>query len=215
VTRAFQGADLESASPDIEAVADLVRRAQRRDAEAFAALIRRYERMALSVAYATLSNSNDAADAVQEGFARAWEKIRDLKEPARFGTWLCGIVRNGAIDQRRRAKLAPKPVLDNLPESSSPASARFAGHDAAPDPSDRMQLLEEEAMVGQAIEELDDLSRTAVLLRYYDGLSSKQIGEILEMNATAVDMRLSRARQQIKQKLLTSAAFADEKVQTA
>jgi DNA-directed RNA polymerase specialized sigma24 family protein len=54
-----------------------------------------------------------------------------------------------------------------------------------------------------------------VLLRYYDGLSSKQIGEILEMNATAVDMRLSRARQQIKQKLLTNAAFADEKAQTA
>jgi len=75
--------------------------------------------------------------------------------------------------------------------------------------------VEQEALVSAAIAELDDLSRTAVLLRYYEGLSSKQIGEILEMNATAVDMRLSRARQQIKQKLLMNEAFADKRAETA
>lgn len=206
---------MDSASPDIEAVADWVRRAQRRDAEAFAALIRRYERMALAVAYGALGNSDDAADAVQDGFTKAWEKIRDLKEPARFGTWLCGIVRNGAIDQRRRARLAPKPVLDSVPETSSPALATFSGHGSAADPSDHLQTMEQDALVSAAIQELDEQSRTAVVLRYYEGLSSREIGEILNMNATAVDMRLSRARQQIKQRLLANEAFADKRAETA
>jgi RNA polymerase sigma-70 factor (ECF subfamily) len=206
---------LERAAPDIDAVADLVRRAQQRDADAFAALIRRYERMALSVAFGTLGDATDAGDAVQDGFTKAWEKIGDLKEPARFGTWLCGIIRNGAIDQRRRAKLAPKTVLNALPESSTPAAAAFAGQDVEPDPSARLETREQEQLLSAAIDELDALSRTAVILRYFEGLASRQIGEILDMNATAVDMRLSRARQQIKQRLLTSQAFSEERAQTA
>lgn len=206
---------MDPASQDSQVIIDLVRRAQGRDADAFAALIGRYERMALSVAYAAMSDAHSAGDAVQDGFAKAWEKIADLKEPGRFGTWLCGIVRNGAIDQRRRARLAPKPVLDAIPESATPASARFAGRTWADDPADQIQIVEENQLVAAALQDLDDVSRTVVVLRYFQGLSSKEIADLLEMNATAVDMRLSRARQQMKQKLLTSEAFADRRAETA
>jgi RNA polymerase sigma factor (sigma-70 family) len=206
---------LDHPSPDTESVVELVRRAQRRDPEAFAALVGRYERMALSVAYAAIGDAHAAADAVQDGFAKAWQKLADLKEPARFGTWLCGIVRNGAIDQRRRARLAPKPVLDDMPEAAAPAAARFAGRDWADDPADQLEAREEERLVAAALDDLDEITRSAVVLRYFQGMSSKEIGQVLEMNATAVDMRLSRARQQIKQKLLTSQAFADQKSETA
>ena len=61
-------------------------------------------------------------------------------------------------------------------------------------------------MLAEAIESLDEVSRTAVVLRYYENLSSKQIGELLELNATAVDMRLSRARQLLRAKLAANAA---------
>ena len=200
---------------DSEAIITLVRRAQKRDADAFAALIRRFERVALSVAYGALGDPHAAGDAVQDGFAKAWEKVKDLKDPGRFGTWLCGIVRNGAIDQRRRARLAPKATLDAAPEAATPASAALAGRDWADDPSRMLELHEQEELLGKAIEELDDVSRTIVVLRYFQGLSSKEIGEIVDMNATAVDMRLSRARQQMKQKLLTSEAFAEKNAKTA
>lgn len=206
---------MEHPSQDTPEIVNLVRRAQQRDGEAFAALVGRYERMALAVAYGTLGDPHAAADAVQDAVAKAWQKVADLKDPARFGTWLCGIVRNGSIDQRRRARLAPKPVLDDVPEASTPAAARFAGRDRGDDPADQIQAREAEQLVGAALDGLDEVSRSAVVLRYYQGLSSKEIGDVLDMNATAVDMRLSRARHQIKQKLLTSQAFADEKARTA
>lgn len=206
---------MEQPPQDSQVIIDLVRRAQKRDPEAFSALIERFERVALSVAYAALGDSHAAGDAVQDGFTKAWQKVADLKDPGRFGTWLCGIVRNGAIDMRRRGRLAPKPVLDSVPEAATPASASMTGQTWADDPSRGLEQQEQQQLVGQALEELDDISRTAVVLRYYQGMSSKEIGEVLEMNATAVDMRLSRARQQMKQKLLTNQAFADEKARTA
>ena len=56
-----------------------------------------------------------------------------------------------------------------------------------------------------ALATLDEQTRCAVVLRYYENLSSRQIGEVLDMSAAAVDMRLSRARNELKQKL----AWAD------
>ena len=67
---------------------DLVRSAQGSDSRAFAALIGRYERTALAIAYSAIGRGDRAGDAVQEAFARAWQKIGTLKEPARFGSWL-------------------------------------------------------------------------------------------------------------------------------
>ena len=83
---------------------DLVLRARRRDAAAFEALIRRYERVALSVAFGIVGDAAGPSDVVQDGFIRAWQRLADLKEPERFGAWLCGIVRHLARDARRRTK---------------------------------------------------------------------------------------------------------------
>jgi RNA polymerase sigma-70 factor (ECF subfamily) len=150
---------LQSEQLNDQETADLVRRAQRRDPEAFAALIRRYERMALSVAYSAMGDAHAAGDAVQDGFAKAWEKLADLKEPARFSTWLCGIVRNGAIDQRRRARLAPKPVLDKVPEAATPAAASFAGRRWAEDPSQELEAKEQQQLLAAALDDLDETTR--------------------------------------------------------
>ena len=88
-----------------EQLAQLVRRAQRGDGGAFASLIRRCERPALAIAYAHLRDADRAGEVVQEAFIRSWRKLGDLEDPARFVPWLCGIVRNLAIDCRRRINL--------------------------------------------------------------------------------------------------------------
>jgi RNA polymerase sigma factor (sigma-70 family) len=177
-------------APSTEA---LVIRVRRGDPEAFAGLIRRYERVALSVAYSVLSNADSAGDVVQDAFVRAWERLGDLKEPARFATWLCGIARNLAIDVRRRGKHMKLVSDADALDAAASASDRFY-----PDPLDEMDRREQQAQVAEALQSLDEVTRPAVILRYYDGLSSKQIGEILQMSPAAVDMRLSRARQQLK-----------------
>ena len=53
----------------------------------------------------------------------------------------------------------------------------------------------------QTLDTLDEVSRSAVVLRYYDGLSSKQIGELLDLAPAAIDMRLTRARRVLRDRL--------------
>jgi RNA polymerase sigma factor (sigma-70 family) len=167
----------------------VVQRAQRKDAQAFALLIGSYERVALSVAFGVLGDAAAAGDVAQEAFIRAWERLGDLREPQRFGTWLCGIVRNLAIDCVRRKK------------PTEPLTAVAAQADVSrwsTDPSDRLSQRESEEQLAQAMGTLDELTRQIVAMRYYDDLSSKQIAELLEMTPASVDMRLSRARKQLK-----------------
>src|ERR1044071_8275847 len=87
-----------------ESLPELVERAKHGSSSAFAQLIRRYERAALAIAYSAAGDSDSAGDVVQEAFVRAWRKLATLKDPARFGSWLAGIIRNVAVDQRRRSR---------------------------------------------------------------------------------------------------------------
>jgi RNA polymerase sigma factor (sigma-70 family) len=169
----------------------LVLRARQHDAAAFTLLIRRYERVVLSVAFAIVGNADSAGDVAQDTFLRAWQRLGDLKEPAHFATWLCGIARNLAIDQRRRGRF----VMTSIADAALDAAAV---KDGGPDPLEELSRREQLAQVGAALQALDETTRPAVILRYYDGLSSKEIGEILGLSPAAVDMRLSRARQQLR-----------------
>lgn len=180
---------------------ELVRRAQRKDAAAFARLIDRHERAALSVAYGVLGDASAAGDAVQEGFVRAWERLVDLKEPGRFGPWLCGIVRNLAIDQLRRSRNEPRPGSETPAVKELMCDGRHPGQGYCPDPSDELTRRERHDAIAAALQTLDEVSRSAVVLRYYDGLSSKQIGELLDLAPAAVDMRLTRARRLLRDRL--------------
>jgi RNA polymerase sigma factor (sigma-70 family) len=170
-------------SPD-----DLVRRAAGRDAEAFAGLIARYERTALSLAYAVTRDADAAGDVTQDAFLRAWQRLGELKDPARFGGWLCGIVRNLAADAVRRRRVRWRPL--RLAASADDAS-----------PADDLARVEEAQRIDQSLAALDETTRSAVVLRYYEGLSSKRIAELLDLSPAAVDMRLSRARAELRSML--------------
>jgi RNA polymerase sigma factor (sigma-70 family) len=176
-----------------EVVQELVSRARNRGAgdsdaaDAFATLIERYERAALAVAYALLHDADRAGDAVQEGFLRAWQELAKLQDEKRFGGWLMQIVRNAALDQRRRIK----PTAAEFPDVAS----------SAPDPAAATAERERDAQVKAALEALDETTRTAVMLRYYEGMSAKEIAELLDLSPPAVDMRLSRGRALLREKL--------------
>ena len=158
---------------------------------AFDRLIRRFERTALAIAFATNGgDASEAGDVVQEAFVRAWQRLGDLKEPAKFGPWVGGIVRNLAIDARRRA--GPRAASGAMPIGEAARS---------PEPAEELTRRETGDRLAAALASLDEVSRSAVVLRYYEGLSSKQIGDLLDLAPTAVDMRLSRARRQLKETL--------------
>jgi RNA polymerase sigma factor (sigma-70 family) len=180
----------------------LVVRSRRGDAAAFAALIGSFERVALAVAFSVTGDGQSAGDVVQDAFLRAWQRIADLKEPERFAGWLCGIVRNLAIDAARARAVRTRAVRE-MQEDACCANANGGGALAAGDlgPLDELGRREECQRVAAALHRLDDVSRSAVVLRYYENLSSKQIAELLGIAPTAVDMRLMRARRQLREHL--------------
>jgi RNA polymerase sigma-70 factor (ECF subfamily) len=173
----------------------LVERARKGDAAAFAALIARHERACLAIAYAKLRNPDAAGDVVQEAFLKAWQGIKTLGNAASFGAWLGQIVRNLATDlQRTKLRRGQVESLgtpadglaaDLAADESGNPTAIAAGHETA-------RLIEE------ALSKLDETTREIVTLRYFDGLASREIGAMVGMSPAAVDMRLSRARQELR-----------------
>ena len=177
---------------------ELIRRARDGDAAAFAGLIRAFERVALSVAFSITGDATAAGDVVQDAFVRAWRRLADLKEPEKFGPWLCGITRNLAIDAGR-ARGNRRAVYD-LPAD---------GPDPAAGPLEEVGRREDAGRVARALGCLDEVSRSAGVVRYYDNLTSKQIGALLGLAPAAVDMRLMRARRQLREHLAEPAAAAN------
>jgi RNA polymerase sigma-70 factor (ECF subfamily) len=171
----------------IMAADDLVIAAQRGSHSAFAELIRRYERTALGIAYAIVGDPHAAGDIVQDAFLRAWQRLASLEAPERFGVWFSGIVRNRATDHYRSMRRRDRRELSELPDVPSEH-----------DPSGRMGRQETQVRLQTAVMRLDETSRTIVLLRYYEGLTGREIAEMLAMTIPAVEMRLSRARRELK-----------------
>ena len=165
--------------------------AQRGLAPAFAQLIARYERTALAVAYAITGNTDSAGDVTQDAFLRSWQRIGSLKDPARFGPWLLEIVRHCAGDYRRHN------ARHRSEDRPPPAAALATG-----DPFAQAASAEMRQRIAAALSNLDELSRSAVVLRYYQGLSSWDIAQLLGLSTEAVDMRLSRARSELRNMLV-------------
>lgn len=176
----------------MRSVDETVRNAQRGDADAFAELIARFERTALAVAYGVLADGDAAGDVVQDAFVRAWQRLGELREPERFGPWLCSMVRNLAHDAQRRARRESRVRA---------AVSSTVQVDRGGDPSVQVEQRERDERITAALESLDELSRAAVVMRYYDGMSSKQIAPLLGLTPAAVDMRLMRARHRLRREL--------------
>lgn len=166
---------------------ELAYAAIRGDRQAFGELIERYERVALATAYGCCRDGAKASDAVQEACLLAWRKRETLADPAKFGGWLLGIVKRCAIDQIRRGGMrVPPPEV--LPIST-------------PAPDEDAEARERGDQVRKALDELDEPTRIAVAMRYYDDCPSREIADALGCTPAAVDMRLKRARDLLRTRL--------------
>jgi RNA polymerase sigma factor (sigma-70 family) len=189
--------DLHDGAGLEQEVRELVIASARRDngsERAFVELIRQFEPLALAIALAICGRSDGAAEVVQEAFLRAWKRLADLEQPGRFGPWLMQIVRNLAKDEHRRNALRKSEPTPEMPDPR------------AVDPYDGIDRRESAERLREAIEKLDEISQQIVGLRYFQNLGSREIGQLLDLSATAVNARLCRARQFLRERLDSDAA---------
>lgn len=161
--------------------------------DAFCALVRRYQDLAYGVAVGMLSDFDLAQDVVQEAFLSAYRDLPKLKDPARFGGWLRGIVRHTAhraLRDREHFRLLTE-RLWRARETSGETP-----------PADQLvEEAERREMVRRALEQLDAKNREAVSLYYIDDLSYGEIAEFLSVTQATVKGRLQRGRAQLREGL--------------
>jgi RNA polymerase sigma-70 factor (ECF subfamily) len=162
-----------------------LRLAQEGDAQAFSRLVDMYAKPVHNLCYRMLGNAEDAEDAAQEAFLRAFKAIRRYDPQRKFASWLLSIAANYCIDHHRRNRLRTI-SLDESPEASlgdrnpGPASTLVAR-----ETSDELQAL---------LAQLEPRDRAAIILYYWNELPYQEIAEQLSMSESALKSRLHRAR---------------------
>lgn len=154
------------------------------DVEAFALLVDRYHARCLKVATAVLGDSDDAEDAVQEAFVRAYRGLPGYRESERFGAWLLRIVVNQCRTHRSRgARHGQFGTLDDFDALLVPTASAESGLDDA----------ERRETLARALAQLCPEQREAVMLRFAEGLSYDEMATLTGAGVSALKMRVQRA----------------------
>jgi RNA polymerase sigma-70 factor, ECF subfamily len=177
----------------------LVAAAQTGSVEAFETLVGRYERKIFRLTQNITQNREDAEDAMQESFLKAFEHLSEFQGNSRFYTWLVRIAVNQALMKLRKRR--PNQVsLDEDVDTGEDSIPRDV-EDWGPSPEDRYEQSELSGILSQVIGELDPSFRIVFQLRDIEELSTEETAEALGLSVPAVKSRLLRARLKLRQKL--------------
>jgi RNA polymerase sigma-70 factor, ECF subfamily len=177
----------------------LVAAAKAGDISAFETLVGRYERKIFRLSQNITQNREDAEDAMQESFLKAYEHLAEFQGNSRFYTWLVRIAVNQALMKLRRRR--PNVVsLDQELDTGEDMMPREV-EDWGPSPEERYGQTELAGILGKVIGELAPPFRVVFQLRDIEELSTEETAEALGLSVPAVKSRLLRARLKLREKL--------------
>lgn len=167
---------------------ELVRAVQEGDRRAFGRLVDRYLEEAYAVAVGILHRSHAAEDAVQNAFLRALDRIDDLEEGSPFGPWFFRVLRSVCYNARRR-------------ESRQPDTSIPPGTAGGSDPEAEALRRLDRVRVLDALGDLPERQRSAVLLYDVQGYSHAEIGDILGISPGTSRAHLHHGRKKLRRSL--------------
>jgi RNA polymerase sigma-70 factor (ECF subfamily) len=175
----------------------LMRLVARGDTKAFEEVIERHQALVAGTAARMLGSNSDVEDIAQQVFIRVWKSARRYVPRAKFTTWLLKITRNLVFNELRRAKRRAQ-----VPLQSEPGAEEIPLKDET-NPAPDASLLDDELQraIEEAIMQLPESQRMALVLRRYEQLSYEQIAEVLDLSVPAVKSVLFRARTELRTRL--------------
>ena len=176
-----------------------VARARAGDTEAFRLLVERHSHALFRLACRMTGNEHDAEDVVQEALLKAYRSLDRFEDRSQVGSWLYRIAANCAFDLlRSRQRRGEQAALGADDED---ADGAMGVPSAAPDP-ERLALSEEvRRRVGSALARMSVRERSAFVLRHFEGFSIDEIGQALDMDASATKQSVFRAVRKVRQVL--------------
>ncbi|HSJ89665.1 MAG TPA: sigma-70 family RNA polymerase sigma factor [Anaerolineales bacterium] len=171
----------------------LIRRAQKGDQDAFAALVDEHQRYVYNLAFRVLKDENEALDLTQETFVRAWTALPNFRGQSQFRTWLYRIVTNLCYNRlpnlRRSLNDLGDDVMDEIPESTLHS------------PANQFETSETRTHLHHAIDGLETNHKLLLTLRYQHELSYEDIASTLNLPLGTVKTGIFRAKEQLRKSL--------------
>jgi RNA polymerase sigma-70 factor (ECF subfamily) len=176
---------------------EVVRRVQAGETEAFEVLVEKYKRKTFRLAFGVLRDQEEALDVSQEAFVKAYRALSKFKGESAFYTWLFRITMNLALDRRRQRASRAKSLGTDVPPEEWERTA------VSPDtpPDEEAVSADRRARIARALQSLPEHHRAIIILSDVQGLSYREIAEVLAIPMGTVMSRLHNARKRLREVL--------------
>lgn len=192
----------------------LLHKAKNGDIYAFEDLISKYEKKVYNTVLRIIRDKEAAKDISQEVFIKVYKSLKNFNEKSKFSTWLYRIAVNTSIDELRKNKNRYNNIsLDNPdPEHGNTRQAEFEISGSKDTPEEKLIKKEKIKELYKAINMLQEDQRILILLRDIQGLSYDEISDVTGIKIGTVKSKLNRARNALKELILQSELFSNNKV---
>ena len=176
----------------------LVEQSQAGYSEAFGVLVKKYQRKVYEIAYRFTQNVDEASDLSQEIFVKAYRALSNFESSSTFYTWLYRIAHNAGIDYTRRRKTRPEHLFsDEFPNDQQLLHPRVTDRQVV----STAEASEIQDKIKQAIARLSPRQQQVFVLRYYQDLPLREIGDILGLRIGTVKAQLFNSIRKLRQLL--------------
>ncbi len=179
--------------------AALVKKAKEGDGKAYDELILLYKDAVHGVIYRMVRNKQEAEDLTQEAFIKAYNSINSFNEEYAFSTWLFKIATNNCIDYFRKRKLKTQSMDQTIRYKDDEIRQEYPDTERTADKE--LLASEKTSLIKNAIDDLPEKYKTAIILRHTEEKSYEEIAEILDLPLGTIKARIFRAREMLKKSL--------------
>jgi len=173
----------------------LVAAAKKGDMAAFEELVARHRDKIYARAFSMMRNEDEALDLSQEAWVKGWQRLEQFHGDSSFGTWMTRITINLCLDALRRRKRQRTDSIELMDEESGGVERQMPV--VTVNPTEGMERVELRKRIDQALTQLSDEHRTALVLHEFEDLEYKEIAKVMGCSIGTVMSRLFYARRRM------------------
>lgn len=178
---------------------ELIQKLKNKDRIAFQQLVGDYKDSLLNVCYGYLKDLDDAEDLTQEVFTEVYRTIHNFKEEASLFTWMYRIAVSRSLDElKKRRSLKRAAYFEKRVRSENAELEINQKASDLPDPEDALLQKQQHDFINHCLDELPETQRTAFILSQQDGLSYKEIAQIMEKSLSSIESLVHRSKQNLR-----------------